>query len=328
MKVLITGGSGVLGKALVEAAAREEWHAVLYDLKPPASDFPGRFSFIHGDIRDKANVQEAVSSCDAVFHLAALLPQAKVGEEIFHEVNVEGTKNVAFACLQSGVKRLIFASTIEIYGAQKIKEPLTEESPKLFTGIYSRNKWECEEFLRELRKTEGLDFAALRMPLILGPGFYHEKTYLMLFNLIHRGLPVCIPAENLPFHVLSSYDAACAFFSAAQKDGVSGESFNIAAKDYPSVGEALKEFILRVHGGKKRKSPVFGIPMPLVSVFIRLGKLADRFGVSSTPAELMDYALTGGAYDISKAKSMLGYEPVHSCADALELAYRWVVREK
>jgi nucleoside-diphosphate-sugar epimerase len=151
MKVLVTGGSGVLGRALISKLLEQGREVIVYDLKPPPQVHP-KLVFIEGDVRDKQKVTKACKGCEIVFHLAAKMPQARLSEEGFYDINVRGTLNVADACVKNKVRRLVFASTTEIYGPQEISTPLDEEAPKLFTGPYSRNKWECEKRLLEYWK--------------------------------------------------------------------------------------------------------------------------------------------------------------------------------
>lgn len=317
---LITGGSGVLGRALIKKLLERGEKVRVYDLKKPPISHPD-VEFFQGDIRDREKLEEAVEGCDIVFHLAAKMPQARLTEEGFYDINVRGTINVAEACLKKSVKKLIFASTTEMYGPQKITEPLDEEAPKLFTGPYSRNKFECEKILADYMR-RGLEFVSLRLPMILGPGFYHEKSILTVIELIRRGLPIFITSPDMTVSFVSSDDAADAFILAAEKDEARGMAFNIAAPDYPPLKKFFEDFIREVGS----KSKVVVLPYGVFKLFLDLAKclgalMGNKFFY--TPVELMDFALYGGAYSIERARKILGYSPKHTCLQAWLILYNW-----
>jgi dTDP-glucose 4,6-dehydratase len=321
MKVLVTGGSGVLGRALISKLLEQGREVIVYDLKPPPQVHP-KLVFIEGDVRDKQKVTKACKGCEIVFHLAAKMPQARLSEEGFYDINVRGTLNVADACVKNKVRRLVFASTTEIYGPQEISTPLDEEAPKLFTGPYSRNKWECEKRLLEYWKKYGLEVTFLRMPMVFGPGFYHEKAILAIFWMVRMGLPIPIPSSDYPLSFVSASDCADAFILAAERPEAVGEAFNIAAPDYPR----LKPFLNDLAKAVESPSRVVSLPQNFFRSGIKLVKFLSKLSggkVLYTPSELTDFALVGGAFSIEKARKLLGYSPKKTCLQAWVETYLW-----
>jgi len=219
----------------------------------------------------------------------------------------------------------VFASTIEIYGPQRYF-PLDEDAPKLFTGTYSRNKWECEAHCRSYRQSYGLEVSMIRMPMIFGPGFYHEKTTLTLFDRLRRGRIIPIPGRpGIPYSCVAASDAAAAFLLAADREEADGEAFNIAAADSPTVREFL-EGLIRTVGSK---SHTIVVPPWLVEPGLRLlYKLDLTPPIIRTPPELIPFAFTGGSYSIDKAHRLLGYAPELTCAEAIAETYRWYIAKE
>jgi nucleoside-diphosphate-sugar epimerase len=313
----VTGGSGLLGRALTAKLLAEGKQVRVYDMKAPPEDLAGKVEFHQGDIRNKDAVVKACEGAELVFHLAANMPQAKLPAEGFWEINVGGTLNALEGALKYQARRLVYASTIEIYGVHT-KFPVTEESEKFFTGHYSRNKWECEERLREARKQHGIEVAFLRMPMIFGPGFWHEQSMLLMFWLLHKGLRVPVPAlTQAPWAAVSAEDAAQAFYLAGEVKEADGEAFNVQAELAPPYLEVLNDVIKLI--GSKSKPLV--IPAWLVERFIWFVEKTDPL---PTPAELVRFALVGGDYSIEKAKRVLGYKPRLTAAVAIVSAYRWL----
>jgi len=314
---LVTGGSGLLGRALVAKLLAEGKPVRVYDMKAPPEELRGRVEFHQGDIKNCEAVVKACEGAEVVFHLAANMPQAKLPPEGFWEINVGGTLNALEGALKYKSRRLVYASTIEIYGVHT-KFPVSEESEKYFTGHYSRNKWECEEKLREARAKHGIEVAFLRMPMIFGPGFWHEKSMLLMFWLLHKGLRVPVPAlTQAPWAAVSAEDAAQAFFLAGEVKEADGEAFNVQAEQAPPYLEVLNQVIKMI--GSKSKPLI--IPAWLVERFI---KFVEKYDPLPTPGELVRFALVGGDYSIDKAKRILGYKPKYTAAEAIVSAYRWL----
>ncbi|NQV54129.1 MAG: SDR family oxidoreductase [Flavobacteriales bacterium] len=160
MRVLITGGAGYIGTALCEALledpsidrvtiydnlSRHNYNAFIGILK-----LDQRFHFIEGDILDSRNLRKAVRNADAVFHLAAKVttPFADQDAHLFEQVNHWGTAEVTYAVEESDVQRLIYLSSVSVYGSGEERKGLgVELNPKTFYGI---SKMRGEEHVRRL----------------------------------------------------------------------------------------------------------------------------------------------------------------------------------
>lgn len=321
---LITGGAGVLGRAVARELVEHGHRVRVLDVKPPAEDLGGKIEFVRGSVLDPAAVERAMAGVEVVYHLAASMPQAALSARGFWEINVGGTMLVADAAIKHGARRMVFASTIEIYGLYYPREfPVREDSPKRFTGVYSRNKWECEQRLLALQEKHGLEVSFPRMPMIFGPGFYHEASMMTLFKIIHRNLPVPVTAApEAPWASVSAVDAAQGFRLCGEVPAADGEAFNFAAADAPACVAALTELISRV-GSRSR---LLKIPVRWTEATVNLIERFEKY--SPTPAELVRFALVGGVYSIDKAKKLLGYSPRLSAVQAMESAYRSLFPEK
>lgn len=328
MTICVTGGSGVVGRAVVKSAVEAGHQVRVLDPKPFPFDevFGGRavqsVSQFSAGVEAMGALGDALTGAEAVVHLAAALPQASLDEAGFYEANVTGTLQVARMAAEAGVRRFVFASTIEVYGAQPVPRPLAEEAPKHFTGTYSRTKYECEQRLAEHRQALGLEVVSLRMPMVMGPGFYHEQSVLRLFHALRRGWPIPIPAPDALVSFVHSEDAAAAFLLGATVPGADGLVANVAAPDTPTMLAFMRELVERT-GSRSR---VVVVPARLVQAGLAVAKsLGERRGgkLGGTPVELMDFVLVGGAYGIDRARAMLGYAPRSTTVEAWCTAYEW-----
>ncbi|MEW6775654.1 MAG: NAD-dependent epimerase/dehydratase family protein [Bdellovibrionota bacterium] len=313
-RYLITGGLGHLGQAITGQLLEKGEKIRLFDVAAPK----GRrtdVEYVQGDITDASAVARACEGCQIVMHLAARVPQARLAPEAFRKVNVLGTKNAMEGAIQAGAKRLVFASTIEIYGPHTDR-PVREDSKLHFAGEYSRNKWAGEEMIREAVAAKRIEAVMLRMPLILGPGKSEERGHLLLFAAIHRNLPVPLPSPpDAPYSAVAVDDAASAFLLAAHAPNANGEAMNIAAPDTPPALQLFRDFT-KAAGSRSR---IFSVPQFLVRPAVALAK---RFDIKGLPPELLDYVFTGGAYSIEKARKVIGYAPHYTCLEALLRSYR------
>ena len=171
--VLVTGGAGFLGRAVVRRCLDRGWRVRVLGRRPPGGELAGRVEFHRGDIGDGATVDLAVKGCDYVFHVAA-----KAGVwgrwEDYVRVNIEGTRNVVEACEAHGVKALVHTSTPSVVFNGEAFRGADESLP------YGGN-WLCAyaetkaaaEALALTAASERLKVCALRPHLIWGPGDPH-----------------------------------------------------------------------------------------------------------------------------------------------------------
>lgn len=324
LRCLVTGACGVLGRALTDLLEVHGAEVRALDRRVGRPTVGQRLQWIEGDAADPGLLASATEGVDVVFHLAGALPQANLDDDGFLVANVGPTEVVVRASSSAGVRRVVLASTIEVYGVRQLREPLTEDAPTRCAGAYSRSKLQAEHTLFRLAGRFGVEPVVLRLPMILGPGFYHEPSVFTVLRLLDLGLPVPVPGRGeLPVSYVSSRDAAQAFARAALGEAAPWNVFNIAASDTPTMAQLFTEVAAKIGSSSRPLS----VPMPVVRAAVGLASVAGRRrgSVLGTPVELVGFALTGGAYDTDAARSALRYRPVDTCADAWEALYRWWV---
>nr|MDO8045831.1 NAD-dependent epimerase/dehydratase family protein [Candidatus Baldrarchaeota archaeon] len=124
MKILITGGTGFIGRHLIEKLKEESHDITVYAIDPLEVE---GIKVIIGDIRDNANLKEVFKKVqpELVFHLAAIVSYS-APKELMYSVNVEGTRNVVDKCLKYDSK-IVFTSSVSVIG--KFKGIANEETP-------------------------------------------------------------------------------------------------------------------------------------------------------------------------------------------------------
>jgi UDP-glucose 4-epimerase len=176
MKILITGGAGYIGTALCQALhQRKDVERVIiydnlsrqnYNLLIGVNKLDQRFKFIEGDILDSRNLKKAVNQSDVVFHLAAKVttPFADQDAHLFEQINHWGTAELSYAVEDSDVKKLIYLSSVSVYGSgEEAKDINAPKNPRTFYGI---SKMRGEEHVARL--AEKLDTYIYRCGNVYG----------------------------------------------------------------------------------------------------------------------------------------------------------------
>jgi|SRR5579863_5603671 len=197
MKILITGGAGFVGRHLAIHLWRRHTGSisVLDNLyrgsirELSQADFAP--TFIQGDIRDRDVLSGAMAGVDVVFHLAAQsnVIGASLDRDYSFSTNVTGTFNVLSAAEQAGVKKVVFASSREVYGEQK-DLPVGERAELKPKNAYGASKMAGEAYCRFFRSA-GLPVQILRLANVYGPGDRDRVIPIFVENAL-RGEPLVL----------------------------------------------------------------------------------------------------------------------------------------
>jgi UDP-glucose 4-epimerase len=179
MQLLITGGAGFIGSHTAEAALTAGHSVrVLDDLSSgDRTNLPGAVELIEGDVTDGDAVHVAVTGCDAVIHLAALVsvPQSLREPMRTHHVNTTGTVTVLEAARQAGVHRFVLASTCAVYGDLPGRK--VESSAVQPLVPYAASKLMAEEWVQLYARAYGMETVVLRYFNVYGPRQRADSPY-------------------------------------------------------------------------------------------------------------------------------------------------------
>lgn len=318
MKHFITGGAGFFGLHLINRLLEEGQEVVVYDVAPLDLEVQQKgVLYIHGDVRNKQLLTESMKGCDVVHHNAAVLPIARSGKE-YWDINVKGTRNVLEAALATNVKKVLSVSTSAVYGIPK-SVPINEHTPLTPLGDYAQAKFDAEEIVRAFRKEHDLDISIVRPRTICDTG--RLGIFGILFDWIRRGKRVYVigTGTNL-FQLVSAYDLAEACRLMTIKP-CRNEDFNIGTDRFGTVAQDL-EALIRHAGTKAKVQPTNAFMVRTVLGFadmLRISPLVDWH--YKTPHKAF-------YFDITKAQTMLGYQPRDSNEEMFKATYDWFIENR
>lgn len=189
MRVVVTGGTGYLGRAIVRALARGGHAPVVFARNASAAGLPG--DAVDGDVRDRAAVTRAVRGADAVCHAAALVSVWRARPAEFDDVNVEGLRTVLDVCRDLRTPRIIHTSSF-------LALPPAGRGAPLAANDYQRTKVRAHAVAREAAET-GLPVMSLVPGVIYGPGAATEGNLIgrLIRDHVAGTLPGIIGADRV-----------------------------------------------------------------------------------------------------------------------------------
>ncbi len=282
MKVLVTGATGFIGRALVPALVCEG-----HDVRAV-----GRTK---GPVLDDAEAdwRPALDGCDAVVHLAAMVHVMKNAPALaqqFRAVNVQGTARLAEQAARSGVGRFVMLSSVKVHGEAG---HISESSARSPLDPYGLSKRDAEDALADIGVRHEMDVVVVRPPLVYGPGV--RANFAALASAVKRGVPLPFGAINnrrslVGLDNLVSLLALCLVHPKA-----ANEAFLVSDGEDVSTPELVRA-MAAVLG---REARLFSVPQSLLT------GLARAFGRGDDVLRLVG-SLT---VDIGKARQVLEWQP-------------------
>jgi UDP-glucose 4-epimerase len=173
MRIAVTGGSGVLGRAITEAALAQGHSVVSIDRVSPEDPVAG-VTYLRAEMADYDALAAAFAGCDAMIHMAAIPHPLNDPGHVVHNNNVVGSFNALGAAVENGITRLCQASSVNAIGQAYSRAPrydyfpIDEDHPNYAEDPYSLSKWICEQQGDAFaRRYEGISLASMRFHWIL-----------------------------------------------------------------------------------------------------------------------------------------------------------------
>ena len=313
-KYLVTGGTGFLGKHLIDRLVANSNTVRIFDsrpLKEGIEQWKNEVEFIQGDIRNQSAVAEAVKGMDGVFHLAAIPSIAQANRNTYNEINVDGTRNVLKTAKAFGVKKALYVSSSTVYGIPS-NYPLIEEDNLNPIGHYGSSKIDAECIAIELTNSN-FHVNIIRPRVIMGPG--RIGIFGILFSRIIENKRIYLVGngENY-FQFTNVGDMVDACIRAIDYNG--SEIFNIGAEKMGTVKEDLTKLIIHANSS----SVLTPLPAKLVQFAMRVTGL---LGIAPLENEQFLIADKNFKLNTKKAQNLLNWIPKKSNFETILEAFEW-----
>ncbi len=264
MNVLVTGGTGYVGRAIVHALASHGHTPVVFARAAGRSGLPGRL--VDGDIRDRVAVNRAAEGVDAICHTAALVSIWRARREEFDEVNLGGFENVIDVCQTLGLARLVYTSSF-------LALPPAGGPAPLAANDYQRTKVAALEMARAA-SARGVPITSMCPGVIYGPGPATEGNLVgrLVRDHLEGRLPGIIGADRL--WSFAYVDDVAAAHVAALTRGEPGHEYVVGGENAPQM--RLFEILRQVRGTSLPRRIPFGIATALAYAEEALASLVGR----------------------------------------------------
>lgn len=322
-RVLVTGATGFTGGHLaatlagrgygVRALVRPESVARFQSSQAAAAGVTA----VEGDLRDAEAVTRACEDVEVVYHIAATYREAGQPDTAYRRVNVDGTLNVLEGARRSGARRVVHCSTGGVHGHVE-RPPANEDAPFNPGDIYQETKLEAERAARQFGEAHGLDVVVARPIGIYGPG---DRRFLKMFRgLARRRFPVLGSGEVF-YHLTFIDDLVEGFRLCGEVPAAAGRTYILGGARYTTMNELVTLVAEELGVPPPRwHLPVWpfwtaGLLCELVCVPLRIEPPLYRRRV--------DFYTKSRAFDISRARRELGYEPKVDVREGVRRTIAW-----
>jgi len=325
-QVLVIGGSGFLGRAIVDQLVQRHQSVRVFD-RVAASD--PRLESIVGDIVDFDVVDRACANVDTVYHTAALVDWRPGQSQRLYDVNVRGTLNVIRACQLQGVRRLIYTSSVDVVfdGHPIVDGDERLPYPAKHLDDYGRTKTIAEQAVIAANGQGRVATCSLRTAGIYGPHDRHRLPGVL--QSARRGQLMRIGDGHARFNHVYVTNAAYAHVLAAQAlsldSPVAGQCYFITDYAATNFFEFMRPFLAALGYSWPTKSMPYAVAYALASVT----EAAARLGIGQPSASALTryvVASTGRDFNFTHAKATrdFGYEPSVPLEQAIAETIEWL----
>lgn len=320
MKILVTGGTGFTGKALVSKLLDLEHDVVALDSKEGlrTGDLRDRgATVVLGSVTDPQVVRRCMDGVEVVHHLAAAFRETNVGDRHYWDVNVGGTRNVLEAALDQGVRKFVYCSTCGVHGNVD-PVPGDEDSPIKPADCYQRTKYEAEPVVRGFARN-GMETTILRPAAIYGPG--DPERFYMIYKRVAGGTFPIFGSGRTYYHPLYIDNLVEAFLLAMEPGRGHGGAYLIADDQYVEIETLVKKVAEAM--GVSVRTPHYPI-LPLIAAGHVCDVLCRPLGIKPPIfPRRVDWFRQNRAFRIDKARRDLGYRPRVGLEEGLRRTAEW-----
>ncbi|MCG8603378.1 Gfo/Idh/MocA family oxidoreductase [bacterium] len=322
-RVFVTGGSGFLGRAIIERLLADGFQVVALARRsnlPRHLQHP-RIELVLGDMRDAADLFQHLARVDYVVHAAATM---RGTWEDFYNTNVQGTRTLLEAVANKPIKRFIYISSASVYRHANLKKNafFTEDMPYEASEnatFYARSKIEAEHLVRKYQCDADLPTVILRPGAIYGPGGYVFPATIGLG--IGNGKVITIGDARTTLPLSYVENVADVIVRSFHNQQAIGEIFNLTEEQTLS----RRQYLRRLKSDVNPKVRVLAFPLWFMQLMRLSLKIAFSFIDKTAPLSALNLKLycTSVTYSNQKATEIFGDKPFVGFEESLTRTMQW-----
>ena len=243
MRAFVTGGSGHVGGNLVRELLSRGYEVDCLVRSDTRALDKLNVNFVKGDMLNSLEMRNLMKDSDIVFHSAAFVAVEKVQESLMKKINVEGSRSVSTAAIESGVKKMVHFSSVHAFQQQPTSDPLVESRPLVSdpkAAPYDRTKAEAQTVVLDAR-SQGLEVNIVHPTGIIGPyDFKPSRMGKVLQDMANSKMPFAL---NNGFNWVDVRDVAKSAVNCMEK-GVDGQNYILPGHwaSMPHLSSLVKQF--------------------------------------------------------------------------------------
>lgn len=309
LKVLVTGGTGYIGSFVVGSLIADgRFELVIAGRKRPECLDGQNFSFHRiDDISGNTDWKECLMGVDSVLHLAGIVSAEGVGpvnNDLFEQINVRGTEQLAVQAEEAGVRQFVLISSIKVNGDAGA-EPFSAFDVAAPNDVYARSKRHAEERLKALCAGSYMAYTIIRPPLVYGPDA--PGNFGLLYELVKKGIPLPLAGISNSRSFISVWNLSDLLKQCLLNEASQGETFVVRDGCDVSTPEFI-ELIGKACGCSAR---LFRVPLFLLKLCASLAGRQDAY----------DKLVGSLRVDDSHTRAVLQWAPPFTLQESLRMCF-------
>ncbi len=318
-RVLVTGGTGLVGSHLVELLLEKGYDVTCLVRDPRRLQWLSGLDvrLVQGDCLLPESLVSVIEGCSTVFHVAGLTKARRARD--YYAVNHAGTRNLLEACARhrDGIKKFVLVSSLAAAGPSPDGRPVMAGDAPRPVSDYGRSKLLAEE--ETLRYKGVFPVVILRPSAVYGP---RDRDMFELFRWASRGLAIEIGGGERYINPCYVEDLAAALFLAGKTETASG-SIYFVAENRPYSWAEFRAALLEAGGVKARTVTMPYAAAYLIGLASELGSLFTARPALTNRQKIREAAQRYWVCDIRKTEQELGYKHAYPLKRGLEITWQW-----
>lgn len=318
-RILVTGATGFTGGHLCERLAKDGYsvRALVRDPKRCSELRHWEVEIVGGDLHDPESLRRATNGIDMVYHIGALFRPENVSRKEMWETNVQGTRHLLDAAIKAGVRRFIHCSTVGVHG--DIKNPPANEGAPYGPGDhYQESKAEGERLVVRCMAEGQLPIVVFRPGGIYGP---RDLRFLKLFRSIKARRFIMLGSGQVLYQMVYIGDLIDGILRCGAEEKAVGNVYILTGEE-PVTLNQLVGVIAEVLGAPSRRLRFPVTPVYMAGFLCEL--MCKPLGINPPLyRRRVDFFRKTRSFDISKAKTELGFSPKTDLKEGIGLTAEW-----